>query len=135
MGCYIDSIASYDVINAWPTEILFSGWEIGSDILTGKQASMLDVENNPIKDAYAIALAQDNPEGRSSWDLTAVFTAIKGAEPYFNTERGKINVERNGSNTWTTDENGNHVILVQKLPVEEMGAILENYITKQPKLK
>lgn len=132
---FIDSLASYEVIPAWPTEIIFSGWEIGNEILTGKPVSQSDAEKSPIKDAYSITLAQDNPEGRSSWDLTAVLTAVKGAEPYFNTERGTINVAKDGSNTWTPDENGKHVILVKKLPEQEIASILDNCIIKQPKQK
>lgn len=132
---FIDSLASYEVIPAWPTEIIFSGWEIGNDILTGKPVSQSDAEKSPIKDAYAITLAQDNPEGRSSWDLTAVYTAIKGIEPYFNAQRGTINVEKSGRNTWTPSENGKHVILVKKLPEKEIATILDNCIIKQPKQK
>ncbi|MBP1539892.1 MAG: nucleoside hydrolase [Prevotella sp.] len=132
---FIDSLASYEVIPAWPTEIIFSGWEIGNEILTGKPVSQSDAEKSPIKDAYAITLAQDNPDGRSSWDLTAVLTAVKGAEPYFDTQRGTINVEKSGRNTWTPSENGKHTILVKRLSEEEIASILDDIIIKQPKQK
>ena len=130
---FIDSLASYEAIAAWPTEIIFSGWEIGNEILTGKPVSQSDAEKSPIKDVYAITLAQDNPEGRSSWDLTAVLVAIKGCSPYFDTERGTIKVNSDGSNTWTPDENGKHVRLVKKHSVEEIAKVLDDCIIKQPK--
>ena len=130
---FIDSLASYEAIAAWPTEIIFSGWEIGNEILTGKPVSQSDAEKSPIKDVYAITLAQDNPEGRSSWDLTAVLVAIKGCSPYFDTERGTIKVNSDGSNTWTPDENGMHVRLVKKHSVEEIAKVLDDCIIKQPK--
>ena len=49
----------------------------------------MNVENSPVKDAYALCFTEGDPEGRMSWDHTAVLVAIKGYEPYFDVERGR----------------------------------------------
>ena len=79
---YCDVPASKVVAEEWPTEIVFSGFEIGNVILTGKKLVQTNVENSPVKDAYALCFAEGDPEGRMSWDHTAVLVAIKGYEPY-----------------------------------------------------
>ena len=48
---YCDVPASKVVAEEWPTEIVFSGFEIGNVILTGKKLVQMNVENSPVKDA------------------------------------------------------------------------------------
>lgn len=86
---YCDTPASRVVAEQWPTEIIFSGFEIGNMIFTGKKLAQMDVEDSPVKDAYSLCFAEGDPNGRMSWDLTAVLVAVKGYEPYYNVERGR----------------------------------------------
>lgn len=51
---YVDVKASQFVIREWPTPILFSGFEIGSQIFTGKKLMESGIRNNPIVDTYTI---------------------------------------------------------------------------------
>ncbi len=39
-------------MNHWPTEIIFCGFEIGYNIITGRRVSRMPVENHPIKDVF-----------------------------------------------------------------------------------
>jgi len=128
-----DAPAGYYTLNNWPTEIILSGWEIGDPIRTGLKVSQQEGDNNPIKDVYAIALPQDNPEGRQSWDLTATLVAIKGYAPYFDIERGTIHVEEDGSNTWTAEESGKYLRLVHKHEPQAIADVLDSYLVKAPK--
>ena len=128
-----DAASSYYVLNNWPTEIVFSGWEIGEAILTGLKVSQTTDEMNPIKDVYSIALPQDNPEGRQSWDLTAVLVAVKGVQPYFDSERGTIHVIPNGSNTWEPSSDGPHVRLLHRQSPETIADILDGYLLLPPR--
>ena len=79
---YVDVKASQFVIREWPTPILFSGFEIGSQIFTGKKLMESGIRNNPIVDTYTMCLPQDNPNGRDSWDQTATLVAVRGASKY-----------------------------------------------------
>lgn len=130
---YCDVPASRVVADQWPTEIVFSGFEIGNTILTGKKLADMDVKNSPVKDAYSLCFAEGDPDGRMSWDLTAVLVAIKGYEPYYKVERGTFCiVNEEGVNVWTPDEKGRDLRLIEKVPATEMAALIEEYMMHQP---
>ena len=130
---YCDTPASQVVFEQWPTEIVFSGFEIGKAILTGKKVIQMDVEKSPVKEAYSLCLAEGDFEGRMSWDQTAVLVAIKGYEPYYSIERGTVRVvNEKGANDWTPSEQGKHIRLIEKVPATEMATIIENYMLHQP---
>ena len=126
---YCDVPASKVVAEEWPTEIVFSGFEIGNVILTGKKLVQMNVENSPVKDAYALCFAEGDPEGRMSWDHTAVLVAIKGYEPYFDVERGTFHVvDDEGTNNWVANPNGRDLRLIEKMPPTEVASLIENYM-------
>lgn len=130
---FCDTPASKTVAEQWPTEIVFSGFEIGNVVLTGKKLVASDITDSPVKDAYALCFAEGDPDGRMSWDLTAVWVAIKGYDPYYNVERGIFKViDEEGTNTWIPDENGKDLRLIEKMPAGQMAALLENYMMHQP---
>jgi len=129
---HCDAQASIVVFENWPTDIIFSGFEIGSKVLTGKRLVQMNVQNNPVKEAYELCFAEGDPDGRMSWDLTAALVAVKGPEPYYSTERGTMPVDQNGKNTWIPDENGPHIRLIEKIPPSEVASILETYMMHLP---
>jgi len=130
-----DAPASIEVAENWPTELIISGFEIGVNVYTGKRLVKMNVQNNPVKEAYELCFAEGDPDGRMSWDHTAVLVAVKGIEPYFSTERGVMKVFEDGNNTWTPAENGRHIRLIEKMPPAEVAYIIENYMMHQPKAK
>jgi inosine-uridine nucleoside N-ribohydrolase len=123
---HVDSLASVTVFEQWTAPIIFSGSEIGEKILTGKRLIASNIQNTPANVAFTICLRQDNPEGRQSWDETAVLVAVRGSDKYFNTVRGRIIVHIDGSNTWEDDPNGKHEYLTWKMPLEELTRIIED---------
>ena len=122
---FCDSEASGIVFELWATPIIFSGFEIGSQIFTGKELVASNIQNTPAKETYTMCLRQDNPEGRESWDQTAVLVAVRGAEKYFNTVKGRIVVESDGSNTWQDNPNDKHEYLTWKMPIDELTKVIE----------
>ena len=133
---YCDTPASKVVAEQWPKEIVFSGFEIGDVILTGKKWVASDIDNSPVKDTYAQCFAEGDPDGRQSWDHTAVLVAVKGYEPYFDVERGTFSIiDNEGTNSWTPDAAGKHLRLIEKLPPAQMVGIIENYMMHQPSSK
>lgn len=130
---YCDTPASRVVAEQWPTEIVYSGFEIGNVILTGKNLIMMNVEGSPVETAYRLCLAEGDPDGRMSWDQTAVLVAIKGYEPYYNIERGTFSIVNDeGANSWVANENGRDLRLIEKVPAAEMATLIENYMMHQP---
>lgn len=71
------------VIADWPTTIIFSGFEIGVEILTGLPLiNNSSIQNSPVKDVFALSIPFDpqDKNGRMSWDETAVLVAVRGWE-------------------------------------------------------
>ena len=125
----IDSMASITVFNEWPTPVLLSGFEIGSEIITGLRLAASDIQNSPIKDTYTIGLKLD-VNGRQSWDQTAVLVAVIGPDKFFDTVKGRITVQSNGSNTWRNDPNGPHERLTWKK--DELTRYIEDMMMHLP---
>lgn len=133
---YCDTPASKVVAEEWPTEIIFSGFEIGNAVLTGKRLVQMNVENSPVKEAYALCFAEGDPDGRMSWDHTAVLVSVKGYKPYYDVERGTFKViDEEGTNRWVSDPNGRHLRLLEKMPPAEVASLIENYMMHQPSVK
>jgi inosine-uridine nucleoside N-ribohydrolase len=129
---HCDTPASIVVFENWPTDIFLSGFEIGNNVLTGKRLVKTDIQNCPVKETFELCFAEGDPDGRMSWDQTAVLVAAKGTEPYYDTERGIMKVDVEGKNTWTPDENGKHIRLIARMPPAEVAYIIENYMMHQP---
>lgn len=120
-----DTLASKIVTEEMPVPIIFSGFEIGDKILTGSRVAALNDPQNPVSMVYAMSLAQDNPEGRQSWDQTAVLVGATGTEPYFDVERGNMIMLDGGVNTWEKSDTGRHYRLLFKRPVSEVTEKIE----------
>ncbi|MEX6687734.1 nucleoside hydrolase [Danxiaibacter flavus] len=132
-----DASASKNVAENWPTQILFSGFEIGKKIKCGLPLIHNDaIHNSPVKDVFRISIpmAAEDKDGRMSWDETAVLVAVKGYADFYTIQRGTIHVdEKDGSNTWTNDEKGRHAHLIERAPVEEVRNVIDKLMMHQPK--
>lgn len=130
----IDSVASAKVFSYWPTPIIYSGFEIGEKVVTGKQlTSDENIQNSPVKDAFVKAMAyhQGDHNGRMSWDQTAVLVAVRGVAPYYTTEKGSI-VIKGGDNEWKSNSKGRQSYLVAAWPPEKVRAEIEALMMHQP---
>lgn len=128
-----DSVASKIAFDNWPTPIIFSGFEIGVKILTGLPIINSSITNSPVKDVFArsIPLDPNDKNGRMSWDETAVLVAVRGHEKYFDTVKGKIICNMDGSNGW--DPRGSRdVYLTAKMPVPDLEKVINDLIMHQP---
>lgn len=134
---YNDSVASEYVFNIWPGEIIFTGWEIGSELLTGLRLISSDVKNSPVKDVFRISIPMSDEDryGRKSWDETAVLIAVYGAEKFFSLKHGNIIVGSDGSNKWQDDPNGKHSYVTWKMDKKEMEKFIEERMMHMPVVK
>lgn len=130
----MDSTASKYVYDNWPTKIIFSGYEIGSKIHTGLKLISSKISNSPVKDVFRISipLAAEDKDGRMSWDETAVLIGVYGTSGFFDTVRGKIVVNSDGSNTWSSSNDGNQFYVTMKMPVEQISDFIEARMMHQP---
>jgi pyrimidine-specific ribonucleoside hydrolase len=129
-----DAPASQNVFSNWPTNILFSGFEIGWKIKVGLPLIHNNaIHNSPVKDVFRISIPMsvEDSAGRMSWDETAVLVAVKGYEPFYHLEYGQIQVAADGSNTWST-EGTQHAHLVEAVSPEIVRAYINKLIMHQP---
>ena len=129
-----DAAASQNVFSNWPTNILFSGFEIGWKIKVGLPLiHNTAIRNSPVKDVFRISIpmAAEDSAGRMSWDETAVLVAIKGYQPFYRLEYGRILVAADGSNTWSP-EGKQQARLVEAVPPEVVRAYINKVIMHQP---
>lgn len=128
-----DTAATVEVIPAWPTQIVFVGWEVGN-MDTGK--NVLDLpESSPVRRAYQ--LFKRIPH--KSWDLVAVLYAARGlgegpSAPHWELSApGRIVIDpADGSNTWTADPKGTHRYLIQKSTNPAIAAEINPLMTHLP---
>ncbi len=129
--------ASWYVFQNWPTPILFSGFEIGKSIFTGRKVADSGDKNSPVAWAYKFNL--DTYEGkkaekRHSWDQTAVLCAVRNPEQYFYVNGpGKFVILKDGSNQWNPNENKKHYFLTHKYPYQHIADIIDELMMHQPK--
>lgn len=131
---YKDADASKYVFENWPGEVIFSGYEIGKEIHTGLRLIASDIKNSPVKDVFRISipLAAEDKNGRMSWDATAVLIGVYGTEGFFDTRRGTIKVNHDGSNKWKDDPAGKHIYVIQKMAVPDICNFIEDRMMHQP---
>lgn len=132
---FSDSTASAYVIKNWPTPILFSGYEIGSKIMTGKRLSQSNIQG-PTHYAYQYCLrtyAAKPLENRCSWDLTAVLCAVRNPEKYFYLSGdGTFKCNMDGSDFWDPDHKSGHSFLIHKYPYRVIADQIEDLMMFQP---
>jgi inosine-uridine nucleoside N-ribohydrolase len=129
-----DAKASQNVYENWPTQIIFSGFEIGARILAGLPLIHNEsIKNDPAKDAFRIAIpqAKEDSLGRKSWDETAVLVAIEGYSSYYTLHLGHIKVADDGQNSWD-DKGTGQAYLVEKVDYKEVEKLINELIQHQP---
>lgn len=95
-------------IAACPVPVLFSGFTLGADIVTGPALAKLPA-GHPVRRAYASHGSRPLENGRPSWDQTAILAAIRDPRDYWTiTGPGTNIVAPDGSNTWHPAADGRH---------------------------
>lgn len=132
---HMDAAASKYVFENWDTPVIFSGFETGQKIKTGLPLINNDaIRNSPVKDVYRISIPMDvqDSAGRMSWDQTAVLVAVEGYQPFYKLQPGKIEIAKDGRNTWHNNQ-GNHFYLVKDKPESEVQEVINRMMMHQPK--
>lgn len=131
---HMDSTASGYCFEHWPTEIIFTGFEIGEKIKTGLKLVSRGSPDNPVREAFRIAMSgsSEDKHGRMSWDQTALLIAIYGTEPFFSGVKGTITVNPDGSNGWEDNNQGKHSYVRFKMAPDSIGHFIEQRMMHTP---
>jgi len=128
-----DGPAAAYAIEHWPTSIVFSGWEIGQEIMTGAGLRMAP-EGTPVRRAYEL---YNGLNDRQSWDQTAVLYAVRGLDGgltdfWDSVTEGCLHVNNDGSDAWRTTLDKDHTYLIRKMDPKKIAAVIEELMLRQP---
>jgi len=123
----MDIPSAQEVFKNWPTPVIVTPFETGVKIITGVDFGSMNA-NHPVRLAYKLFNSKNGDKtGRNSWDLTAVWVAIKGPEPFFKlTEPHDVIIDDDGRTIYTPDPKGNVQFLLNKIPEEEIGREIDD---------
>lgn len=128
-----DAPASAKAINEWPTPILFTGWEIGKDLMTGHTLKEKFPPTNLVRRAYELYLGPNKTQ-RESWDQSAVLLAARGPGNYWDVvTEGSMHILPDGSNEWRLEPDKEHSYVVKKMNPKEVATVIEELMTQLPR--
>jgi inosine-uridine nucleoside N-ribohydrolase len=128
-----DVPAAQKLFASWPTDIYFSGFEVGLAILYPASSIKHDFpEGNPVAEAYRAYAKM--PYDRPTWDLTTVLYDLRPDRGYFDVSSpGNVVVAANGATTFQPNPQGKRYFLkvnpVQAARVREACV----WLASQPK--
>jgi inosine-uridine nucleoside N-ribohydrolase len=130
----IDAASARLVFERWPTPVVFSGFEIGRDLLYPADSIERDfawAHPHPIAESYRAY--HKMPYDRPTWDLTAVLQAVRPAQGYFAlSERGSVAVESNGATGFTSGAGDRRYLRLDPAKRAEILAVLALLASQPP---
>ena len=121
-----DVEASKFVVGNWPTKIIFVGYTLGLNVVTGQTLKNAE-ESSPVRKAYHL---HNNFSGRPSWDQLAVLYAVlndrQRDELFTISNPGQNTIQADGSNIWNERSDGVHHVLSLREDPEQVAESIEN---------
>ncbi|MDG3003935.1 nucleoside hydrolase [Paludisphaera mucosa] len=104
----------------WPTELVFSGFEIGIALpypATSIERDYGYVKHHPLAEAYI--LYNPPPHNRPTWDLTSVLYAVHPDRGYFDVSQpGDVTIEKDGFSKFAPEPKGRSRYLILRDPAQ-----------------
>ncbi len=133
-GPYQDGRTAQAVIETWPTEIIFSGSEIGDDIFTGSRLAA-SLPTNPVAKAYDLYPGTNDHGERQSWDLTAVLYAVRPSAELWDVRGDRhLAVDADGTHAWLAGAvTPPRAFLVERVAPERVKNTLDALLAQPPR--
>lgn len=122
---------------AWPTEIVWQGFEVGHAVMTG-EALKRTPASNPVRRAFELRRFGKRPSidgGQPSYDPCAAFYAVRGSDAtlWRETRGGRVTVDAAGLTHWASDPQGHHVLVERACAPDHMAQLIEALMVRPPK--
>jgi len=121
---------SMPLVSEWPRPIVFAGFEVGNDVLTGRSLLRTPAEN-PVREAYRL-WGNAIEERRPSWDQIAILFAVRGCQDFWKLNEGFCRVDECGCTIWEPQIGGPHAYLVRKVSPEHIEAQIDSLMAAPP---
>jgi hypothetical protein len=125
---------SQNLIQNWPTKVVFAGREIGDRIRTGKALyNSAKAKPSPVRDIYfqCMNYSPIDREGHESWDQVAVLAAMMPELNYFTFQPGRIILNEDASNAWYPTGMGHYYLkLNPKVDIKIITNTIESWMNK-----
>lgn len=112
-------------LDEWPTELVFSSYEIGSYIKTMVGYPKRAREGDPVATAYE---AHNQGAGRCSWDQTAMLEAVRPGVYWNYHEFGRISIDDELVTHWSSDLTRRHTYLLPKVDYEQIREVIDGLV-------
>jgi inosine-uridine nucleoside N-ribohydrolase len=124
----IDVDAAKKLFEHSPAPIVFSGYEVGNQILYPAASIERDfgyVAHHPVADGYRAY--KKMPYDRPTWDLTAVLYAVRPKNSFGVSKTGRVEVAGDGATTFTEGKNGTcrYLVTTPEQARKALGAMLD----------
>lgn len=131
----MDIPAARKVVEEWPTDIMYSGFEIGISILYPAVSIDRDyayADHHPLQEAYQLYMP--TPHERPTWDLTSVLYGVRPDHGYFDlSPAGKASVDEKGKTIFQETPDGKHRYLkVNELQAARVREALAEFASQPP---
>ena len=125
------------VVKNWPTPIMFSGFEIGQEILV--DGSMVTATPQSPQ-AYCVPTTQRafgyRNVSRPAWDQTAILYGVRGLSNYWGgAMEGRVVVDDQGHTIWRADPTRHQGFLEPKMSDAELGEIISQIQAEAGQIK
>jgi len=131
-----DIPAAKSIATNWPTEIVWSGFEIGISLTYPHQSIERDygyVAHHPLAEAYV--LYNPPPHDRPTWDLTSVLYGVRPGHSYFDiSETGTVAVADDGLTTFSKAPSGKHRYLIIRRSQKQRTLEALQLLSSQPSM-
>lgn len=128
-------IYAKQVIDKWPTSIVFVGNENGDTVLTGWEPIADDESMNPAQAAYRQYHGGDSFKKRPSWDQAGTLYAVRGTGKFYEVIRdGFLACDPEGQTHWVTGTDGGkqHAYIRKVGDVDQQLATTIESLMNQP---
>ncbi len=132
----LDIPAAVSVVNRWPSEILWQGYEVGAALECGTSLKSVSKEN-PIRRAFELRPHMDGfsiDRGKPAHDQASVLLAVRGAESTFwnVVAGGRVIVDSDGHTEYRTDRDRKHSYVEIKGRPDRLTSIINELMATKP---
>ena len=130
----IDAPSARTVFERWPTPVIFSGFEIGRDLLypaAGIERDFAYAKWHPIAESYRAY--HQMPYDRPTWDLTAALEAVRPERYFARSTGGRVQVDADGRTRFVTGEGNRRYLRLDPARRAEILEVLELLASEPPR--